>query len=89
MANSSTTYCTSSDCYTLNVVALSFPDADAKCTSDGGSLWAPQSSTEAFAVETWFGLLSQRGGIYIGVKRASSASAWVQATGAAQSYTHW
>jgi hypothetical protein len=71
------------------MVTRFFSEAQAKCVSEGGTLWVPQSATEALAVESWFGLLSQRGGITIGVNRSSTASAWVQADGSALSYTHW
>ncbi len=89
LANSSTTYCRGSFCYIHNMVGLTLANAQAKCMSEGGTVWVPQSSTEAFAVESWFGLYSQRAGILIGVNRTSAASPWVQADGSTQSYTHW
>jgi hypothetical protein len=89
VSNSSSTVCLGNSCYVLDVIKRNPTAAQIQCVSVGGSLWLPQSSTQALAVESWFGLLNNRGGIWLGVNRTSSTGPWTPMDGSVLSYTHW
>lgn len=89
VSNSSSTLCLGSSCYVLDAVKRTPTSAHSQCVSVGGSLWLPESSTQALAVESWFGLLNNRGGIWLGLSRTSSSGPWTPMDGSTLSYTHW
>ena len=90
-------------CYQLNMQTANYSMAADKCDAQGGVLWWPRNASEELAVERWFGLLNQRGGIYLGIARGAATgvgSTWTAAdgsttvvsytsTGAGQPYAHW
>ena len=90
-------------CYQLSMQTANYSMAADKCDAQGGVLWWPRNASEELAVERWFGLLNQRGGIYLGIARGAASgigSTWTAADGsstvvsypstsAGQPYAHW
>jgi hypothetical protein len=90
-------------CYQLNMQTANHSMAVDKCDAQGGMLWWPRNASEDLAVGRWFGLLHQRGGIFLGIARGAASgigSTWTAADGistivsytstaAGQPYAHW
>jgi hypothetical protein len=89
ISNSTNLFCFGGSCYHYSMKAAAAAVAHSNCVQAGGALWAPSGDAEAARVQYYFGLLYQRGAIWIGINRTSVAAGWARMDAASLTYTHW